>query len=533
MGLQFAYTLPSPYNYRVMSIIPVPAHVRPLDGRFVLSSDAVLVAAAPAQRKAEQLAAWLRPATGFALPVVAQAPAGAPAIHLRLEAVDGVGAEGYALDVGASTIVLRAPAEAGLMYAAQSLRQLLPPQIFSKSAVAGVAWSAPCQAIVDQPRFGWRGMHLDVGRHFMPLDTIRKYIDLLALHKMNVLHWHLTEDQGWRIEIRKYPQLTKVGAFRPGTIVGHQHEYKTKDVVLNGIPHGGFYTQDEARAIVEYAAQHHIAVLPEIEMPGHAGAAIAAYPELGNLDHPIAVSCQWGIHKHVVNVEESTVRFYQDVLAEILEIFPNRYIHIGGDECPKDEWKASPRVQARMRELGIADEHELQSWFIRRMDVFLNEHGRVLIGWDEILEGGLAPNAVVMSWRGEDGGIAAAKAGHDVVMAPYPYTYLDYYQSEDREKEPLAIGGFLPLEKVYSYEPIPAALSADEGKHVLGAQCQLWTEYIPTPEHLDYMAFPRACALAEVVWSPTNTRDFAQFSDRLAVHLQRLDTLGVAYRRAR
>jgi len=265
-------------------------------------------------------------------------------------------------------------------------------------------------------------------------------------------------------------------------------------------------------------------------MPGHAGAAIAAYPELGNLDHPIPVSCQWGIHKHVVNVEESTIRFYQDVLEEILEIFPSRFIHIGGDECPKDEWKATPRVQERMRELGIHDEHELQSWFIRRMDVFLNERGRVLIGWDEILEGGLAPNAVVMSWRGEDGGIAAAQSGHDVVMAPHHSTYLDYYQSEDRAKEPLAIGGFLPLEKIYAYEPIPAALSSEQARHVLGAQCQLWTEYIPTPAHLDYMAFPRACALAEAVWSPAAARSFSHFSERLAAHLQRLELLGVNYR---
>jgi hexosaminidase len=513
-----------------MSIIPVPAHVQPLDGRFVLSQNAVVVAATPARRKAEQLAAWLRPATGFALPMVDSAPAGAPIIELRLEPVEGVGAEGYALDVGQASVVLRAPTEAGLMYAAQSLRQLLPSQIFAQSAVAGVEWSAACQSIVDQPRFGWRGMHIDVARHFMPLDTIRKYIDLLALHKMNVLHWHLTEDQGWRIEIRKYPQLTAVGAFRAGTIVGHQREYKEKDVVLDGVPHGGFYTQDDARAIVEYAAQHHITVLPEIEMPGHAGAAIAAYPELGNLDHPIPVSCQWGIHKHVVNVEESTIRFYQDVLEEILEIFPSRFIHIGGDECPKDEWKATPRVQERMRELGIHDEHELQSWFIRRMDVFLNERGRVLIGWDEILEGGLAPNAVVMSWRGEDGGIAAAQSGHDVVMAPHHSTYLDYYQSEDRAKEPLAIGAFLPLEKIYAYEPIPAALSSEQARHVLGAQCQLWTEYIPTPAHLDYMAFPRACALAEAVWSPAAARSFSHFSERLAAHLQRLELLGVNYR---
>jgi hexosaminidase len=313
-------------------------------------------------------------------------------------------------------------------------------------------------------------------------------------------------------------------------VVGHQSQYKDKPVVLDGVQHGGFYTQNEARDIVAYAAAQHITVLPEIEMPGHAQAAIAAYPELGNLSEPLGVSCQWGIHKHVVNVEDGTVRFYQDVLEEVIAIFPSRYIHVGGDECPKDEWKASERAQAKIRALGLKDEHELQSWFIRQMDDFLNARGRVLIGWDEILEGGLAQNAVVMSWRGEDGGIAAALAGHDVVMAPNTYTYLDYYQSEDRAKEPLAIGGFLPLEKVYGYEPIPAALTAEQGAHVLGAQCQLWSEYIPTPKHLEYMTFPRLCALAEVVWSPAGRKDYAGFLERLKPHLARLDTIGVNYR---
>lgn len=512
-----------------MSILPIPASITPRDGVFALTSSTVIVAAEPARRKAEQLAAWLRPATGFALPIVASADAGASRIELQLDAT-GSNAEAYTLSVTPGAVTLRAAGEAGLMYAAQSLRQLLPPQIFGAAPVAGVAWTVPCQDIADQPRFGWRGMHLDVARYFMPLATVKKFIDLLALHKMNVLHWHLTEDQGWRLEIKKYPKLTEIGAWRPGTVVGHQHQYKEKPVVLDGVRHGGFYTQDEAREIVAYAAAQHITVLPEIEMPGHAQAAIAAYPELGNLSEPLGVSCQWGIHKHVVNVEDSTVRFYQDVLEEVLAIFPSRYIHIGGDECPKDEWKASERAQAKIRALGLKDEHELQSWFIRQMDDFLNARGRVLIGWDEILEGGLAQNAVVMSWRGEDGGIAAALAGHDVVMAPNTYTYFDYYQSEDRAKEPLAIGGFLPLEKVYSYEPIPAALTAEQGAHVLGAQCQLWSEYIPTASHLEYMTFPRLCALAEVVWSPGGRKDYAGFLTRLQSHLARLDTLGVNYR---
>jgi hexosaminidase len=512
-----------------MSILPIPASITPRDGVFTLTSSAVIVASEPARHKAEQLAGWLRPATGFALPVLAAADAGTPRIELLLDAAGG-NPEAYGLSVAPGAITLRAAGEAGLMYGAHSLRQLLPPQIFSAAPVAGVAWSVACQDIADQPRFAWRGMHLDVSRHFMPLATVKKIIDLLALHKMNVLHWHLTEDQGWRLEIQKYPKLTTVGAWREGTVVGHQNEYRDKAVVLDGVRHGGFYTQDEAREIVAYAVAQHITVLPEIEMPGHAQAAIAAYPELGNVSEPLGVSCQWGIHKHVVNVEDSTVRFYQDVLDEVLAIFPSRYIHIGGDECPKDEWKASQRAQAKIHALGLKDEHELQSWFIRQMDDFLNARGRVLIGWDEILEGGLAQNAVVMSWRGEDGGIAAALAGHDVVMAPNTNTYFDYYQSEERAKEPLAIGGFLPLEKVYGYEPIPAALTAEQGAHVLGAQCQLWTEYIPTPKHLEYMTFPRLCALAEVVWSPAERRNYTGFMERLQPHLVRLDTIGVNYR---
>ncbi len=511
-----------------MSIIPLPDQISITSDQYELRSDTAIEADAASLAKARQLAAWLRPATGFALPVTAGGSG--LNIHLSIDESRALGAEGYELTIRTDGVFIVASAAAGLMYAGQSLRQLLPAQIFSKTVVNGVAWVTPCAHIVDKPRFGWRGMHLDVARHYMPLAVVKKYIDLLALHKMNVLHWHLTEDQGWRLEIKKYPKLTEVGAWRPGTVVGHQNQYKDKPVVLNGVPHGGFYTQAEAREIVAYAAEQHVTVLPEIEMPGHAQAAIAAYPELGNLSEPLGVSCQWGIHKHVVNVEDSTVRFYQDVLDEVLDIFPSRFIHIGGDECPKDEWKASERAQAKMRALGLKDEHELQSWFIRQMDDYLNARGRVLIGWDEILEGGLAQNAVVMSWRGEEGGIAAAQAGHDVVMAPNKYTYFDYYQSDDKAKEPLAIGGLLPLEQVYNYEPIPAALTPEQAKHVLGAQCQLWTEYIPTPEHLDFMTFPRLCALADAVWVQAGRKDYADFTERLSVHLPRLRELDVKYR---
>jgi hexosaminidase len=509
-----------------MNTIPRPAYAEVREGQFTLTPDTVIVAHEGAGAKAEQLASWLRPVTGFALPVVSSGDG--PAITLQLDqSAQQLGDEGYMLSARPGGVTLTARTEAGLFYAAQTLRQLLPPAIFSPTPLADVAWSVPAVDITDRPRFKWRGMHLDVARHFMPLEFVKKFIDLLALHKMNVFHWHLTEDQGWRIEIKKYPKLTEVGAWRKETRAGHERDKAGFD----GVPHGGFYTQAEARQVVAYAAERHITVVPEIEMPGHAQAAIAAYPELGNTDEKLEVWTQFGINTHVVNVEESTIQFYQDVLREVLDVFPSKYIHIGGDECPKEEWRASERAQASMRELDLKDEDALQSWFIRRMDDFLNAHGRTLVGWDEILEGGLAPNAVVMSWRGEEGGIAAAKAHHDVVMAPNAHTYFDHYQSEDRTSEPLAIGGFLPLEKVYGYEPIPPQLKADEATHVLGAQGQLWTEYMKTPQHVEYMAFPRLCALAEVVWSPREGRDFAEFTQRLATHLARLDALNVNYRK--
>jgi hexosaminidase len=509
-----------------MSIIPNVASFEMRAGAFVLSSNTVLVAAGGAAPEAEQLAAQLRAGTGFAWPV--QSSAADSSISMTLDAsLAHLGDEGYVLEVSPERIDIRAPKAAGLFYAGITLLQLLPPAVFSNTPQASVNWAVPTQRIEDQPRFRWRGMHLDVARHFMPLPFIKKFIDLLALHKMNVFHWHLTEDQGWRLEIKKYPKLTEVGAWRKETRAGHERDAAGFD----GIPHGGFYTQDEAREVVAYAAARHINVVPEIEMPGHAQAAIAAYPELGNTDEKLEVWPQFGINKHVVNVEERTVLFYQDVLREVMDIFPSQFIHVGGDECPKDEWRASERAQARMQELGLKDEHELQSWFIRRMDAFLNEHGRTLIGWDEILEGGLAPNAVVMSWRGEEGGIAASKAGHDVVMAPNRYVYFDYYITEDKANEPLAIGGFLPLDKVYGYEPVPAQLSADEAQHVLGAQGELWTEYMKTPAQVEYMAFPRVCALSEVVWSPAARKDYADFLQRMQTHTQRLDALQVNYRR--
>jgi hexosaminidase len=366
---------------------------------------------------------------------------------------------------------------------------------------------------------------VDVGRHFMPMLSLLRFIDQLAILRMNTLQMHLTDDQGWRIEIGRYPRLTEVGSRRKQTRVGREGESKDFD----GKPHGGFYTQAELRQIVAYAHERHVTIVPEVEMPGHATAAIASYPELGNTGQAPEVSTHWGVHKSIFNANEKTILFLQDVLSEVLGIFPSPFIHVGGDEAVKDEWKASASAQARIRELGLKDEHELQSYFIRRMDRFLAERGRRLIGWDEILEGGLAPGATVMSWRGMEGGIAAARAGHDVVMTPTDFVYLDYYQSKD-PSEPLAIGGYLPVEKVYSFEPVPRELGAEEARRVLGAQGNLWTEYIATPEHLEYMAFPRLAALAEVTWTPKERRHFTDFRDRVRLQEQRWQAMGVNFR---
>jgi hexosaminidase len=409
----------------------------------------------------------------------------------------------------------------------QTLRQLLPPQIFRDAPAGQTAWTIPAVSIEDQPRFGWRGAHLDTGRHFMPKEFVKKYIDLIALHKLNTFHWHLTEDQGWRLEIKQYPKLTDVGAWRKETIVGRNR--RDAQAQYDGKRHGGFYTQEDAREIVAYAKARFVTVVPEIEMPGHAMAAIASYPELG-LGDPVEVATRWGVFSDILNAEPSTVTFMQNVLTEVMAIFPGRYIHVGGDEADKTKWKTNERIQARIKELGVGDEHGLQSWFIRQMDAFLTRHGRRLVGWDEILEGGLAENAVVMSWRGTKGGIDAARAGHDVVMAPTSNTYLDYAQSKDLASEPIGQSAVLPIETVYAYEPLPDELEPQFTKHVLGAQAQLWTEYMATPKDVEYMAYPRLSALAEVVWTPKDRKDYAGFTARLASHAERLRALDVNFR---
>jgi hexosaminidase len=519
----------------VVAVIPQPARLTRGTGEFVLGVRTTIWTDDANAALGRRLASYLAPATGFALDVRTRGQPPARSIELRRDTslAQQLGREGYLLTVGPDRVIARAANPAGLFYAIQTIRQLLPPEIFRGSQVSGVRWTMPAVEIEDVPRFGWRGAHLDVARHFMPKEFVKKYIDLLALHKMNSFHWHLTEDQGWRIEIKKYPRLTEVGAWRKETVVGRPNRDTTRNV-YDGKRHGGFYTQDDVREVVRYAADRFVNVLPEIEMPGHAQAAIAAYPFLGNYpDRQLEVWTRWGVNENILNAEPRTIAFMQDVLAEVLDLFPSRFIHVGGDEAVKTQWRASPRAQARIRELGLKNEEELQSWFIRQMDAFLTARGRRLVGWDEILEGGLAPGATVMSWRGVRGGIAAARAGHDVVMAPTTHTYFDYYQSQNRDAEPAAIGGFLPLDTVYSFEPVPAELEPQYARHVLGAQGQLWSEYLPTPGQVEYMAYPRMTALAEVVWTPKEKKDLADFRRRLEVHLRRLDELQVNYRKPR
>jgi hexosaminidase len=524
-----AHAAPAP-----LALVPLPAKLTPRRGSFTLGAATQIQAPAPLTGMAERFRADLQRATGFPLPIAARA-AGSRIVLALEPARTELGDEGYKLVVSPTRVVVTAAAPAGVFYGLQSFRQLLPVAAFRRVPVGKTEWKAPCVEVEDQPRFKWRGSHLDVGRHFMPRETLLKHLDLMALHKLNVFHWHLTEDQGWRLEIKKYPRLTEVGAWRRDSPVGPTNERDAQGKRIwkyEGHPHGGFYTQDDAREVVRYAADRFITVVPEIEMPGHARAAVAAYPELGNTGKPVDVGTHWGVFEEVLSVDDRTLAFARDVLEEVLAIFPSRFIHIGGDEVPKKEWKESPAAQARIKQVGLKNEDELQSWFVRQLDTWLTARGRRLIGWDEILEGGLAPGATVMSWRGTKGGIAASRAGHDVVMAPEQPTYFDHAQvPPETPLEPGAHRGLNTLESVYAWEPVPAELTPAEAEHVLGAQAQLWTEYMPTPQQVEYQAWPRLCAMAEVLWSPREpARDFAAFRARLVPHLARLKVLDVNFR---
>jgi len=506
-----------------INIIPKPNIVVAGSGAFRVDAGTRIAVSGETEGLGYLLESMLRPGTGFPLDVTRRG--GRNAVNLRLDrGLTKLGPEGYVLDVRPNGVEIRASAQAGLFYGIQSFRQLLPYQTFRQSATPGLVTEVPCVHIEDMPRFTWRGAMLDVSRHFMPKSFLLKFVDLLALHKMNTFHIHFTDDQGWRIQIKKYPLLTEVGAW-------HKANKLTDDpTTLNSKPDGGYYTQDDLRELVAYAGARFITIVPEIEMPGHSAAAIASYTTLGNTGKPSRVP---GVNEgspNVLNTSERTIQVYQEILTEVMEIFPSKFIHIGGDEVDKGPWHNNPEVQTQMKDLGLKNEDGLQSWFVGQMDKFLTAHGRRLVGWDEILEGGLAQGATVMSWRGINGGIAAAKANHDVVMAPGEFTYLDHYQSTDHTSEPVAIGGYLPLSRIYGYEPIPASLTPEEARHVLGGQCQLWTEYIPNPRHVEYMAFPRICAMAEVDWSQKDQRSYIDFMSRLRPHLERLQALDVNYR---
>jgi hexosaminidase len=495
-----------------VTVVPRPAFVEQGTGWFTARATTPVVAAPPSDSAVAALAALAREI------LQGHAPRGEAGGTLRLELApsDGLLAEGYELTATPGGVTLRGGGPAGLFYGLQTLRQLLP--------VDG-SGRVPAVTIRDAPRFPYRGMHLDVGRHLFPVAFIKRYIDLLARYKLNVFHWHLTEDQGWRLEIRKYPRLTSVGAWRRETVLGNQLRPYQGD----GRPYGGFYTQDDVREIVAYAAARHVTVIPEIELPGHSVAALAAYPELACTPGPFEVGTTWGVYEDIFCPSERTFAFLEDVLGEVLELFPSPYIHIGGDEVPKRRWKESPVAREVIRREGLADENELQGWFVRRIEAFLRSRGRRIIGWDEILEGGLAPDATVMSWRGVAGGIDAARQRHDVIMSPGSHLYFDHYQGA-RGIEPLAIGGYTTLERVYGFEPVPPALTPEEARHVLGAQANVWTEYIPTADQVEYMAFPRMLALAEVVWTPAAERSWADFARRLPDQLARLDAMHVNYR---
>ncbi|MFG2023006.1 beta-N-acetylhexosaminidase [Streptomyces sp. NPDC048825] len=490
-------------------------------------------------RGAEPAAQWLRAtvgaATGLPLRQAAEVPDGANRILLRIQPplADELGSpEAYRLTVDGDRVVIDGASAAGLFWGAQTFRQLLGPDAFRRAPVTRKPeWEVPPVTIRDAPRFPWRGLMLDVSRHFMPKDGVLRYLDLMAAHKLNVFHFHLTDDQGWRIEIKRRPKLTETGSWRARTKFGHGASPLWEEK-----PHGGYYTQDDIREIVAYAAERHISVVPEIDIPGHSQAAIAAYPELGNTDvidtTSLSVWDNWGVSLNVLAPTDDTLRFYEEVFEEVLELFPSEFIHVGGDECAKEQWRESPTAQTRIRDLGLADEDELQSWFLRHFDNWLTARGRRLIGWDEILEGGLAPGAAVSSWRGYQGGITAAQAGHDVVMCPEQYVYLDHRQDGGAE-EPVPIGYVRTLEDVYSFEPVPPQLTPDQARHVLGTQANLWTEVMEDHARVDYQAFPRLAAVAEVAWSALPApaeRDFAAFEQRMTTHYRRLDALGVAYR---
>lgn len=497
-----------PADYRV---VPLPQEIIENQGTpFVLDNNVKILypeGNQNMQRNAEFLAQYIKESTGKTLSVQT-GTTGENSIILEL-GLTSENPEAYQLKVAENGVTISGPTAAGVFYGVQTLRKSLP-------VVQGMEIALPQVVIKDAPRFEYRGMMLDVSRHFFSIDSVKRYIDLLALHNINRFHWHISDDQGWRIEIKKYPELTQIGSKRKETVIGRNSGK------YDGMPYGGFYTQEEAKEVVAYAKDRYITVIPEIDMPGHMQGALAAFPELGCTGGPYDVWTMWGVSEDVLCAgNDKTREFIENVLSEIIEIFPSEYIHVGGDECPKTRWKKCPKCQAKIKALGLkADkqhsaEERLQSYFISNAEKFLNAHGRQIIGWDEILEGGLAPNATVMAWRGVGEGLKAVKLQHDAIMVPTTYLYFDYYQAKDKDQEPLSIGGYVPLEKVYSFDPVPENLTPEEAKHIIGTQANLWTEYIWTFRHVEYMVLPRMDALSEIQWVQPNQKNYEDFLSRM------------------
>ena len=510
-----------------ISVIPRPEKYWVSRGEVEFNKDSRIIYEDPnpaLRMLAEDLARQINAHTSFKTEVVplSLVKSVGKDITLTLNLNDSAyGTEGYVLQHnGFSFLSIQANAAKGAFYGVQTLLQLLPQDGEKHDEIV-----FPAVNIQDRPRFTYRGMHLDVGRHFFPVSFVKQYIDLLAMYKFNTFHWHLTEDQGWRIEIKKYPELTRIGSVRNKTIIGHQSDDNQN---FDTNPVGGFYTQDEIREVVNYAASKYITIIPEIEMPGHSLAALAAYPSMGCTGGPYEVSGEWGVFEDVYCTKEETFTFLEDILTEVIDLFPGTYIHIGGDEVPKTRWEKCPECQRRMKTEKLSNEAELQSYFIRRIEKFLVSHNRRLIGWDEILEGGIAPEATVMSWRGISGGIEAARLGHDVIMSPNDDCYFDHYQG-DHDTEPLAIGGLTKVSEVYAYEPVPDDLGPSHAKHILGAQANVWTEYLSEPEDITYMVLPRMAALSEVVWSPKDKRDWKKFYSKLPYQFEVYKAMGLHY----
>ena len=520
----------APKDVQTINVVPYPNEVEVKGGTFDVKGSGFSIGEGLDERSkavVEKFAQQLSLVTGTECAVN-----GGDGFRFILD--PSLAAEAYTLNVSRNGVEVKASGLNGFNYAIQTIKQMLPAEVFGNIEAADKEWTLPCVCIKDAPRFGYRGLHMDVSRHFFDMDEVKKYLDIMEVHKLNTLHWHLTDDQGWRLEIKKYPRLTEVGSIRNKTIIGHIFESNEYDHTRYG--EGCYFTQDQVKEILEYAAGKGITVIPEIDLPGHMLAALAAYPELGCTGGPYEVWGDWGIADDVLCVgKEKTMQFLEDVLTEVCELFPAEYVHIGGDECPKVRWENCPHCQAKIAELGLKDddhyqaEHYLQGYVTSRMEKFLAEKGKKLIGWDEILEGEIAPNATVMSWRGVAGGLQAVRMGHDAIMTPNTFYYLDYYQSLDKENEPLAIGGYLPVEKCYSYEPFTADMTDEEKAHVLGVQANLWTEYIATPDHLHYMLLPRLAALCEVQWCQPEVKNWDRFFDSADDFCAIYDVMGYDY----